>query len=81
MVSLIAVQLLFGRERFWLPRWLLKRSASRSKYDKAIGFLQHISGYIDRLLRRRLTFLTSGIATRLNAVLCRRSPPPCRRWS
>jgi len=55
MVSLIAVQLLFGRERFWLPRWLLKRSASRSKYDKAIGFLQHISGYIDRLLRRRLT--------------------------
>lgn len=70
MVSLIAVQLLFGRERFWLPRWLLKRSASRSKYDKAIGFLQHISGYIDRLLRRRLTFLTSGIATRLNAVLC-----------
>ncbi|EWC41813.1 exopolysaccharide biosynthesis protein [Stutzerimonas stutzeri] len=70
MVSLIAVQLLLGRERFWLPQWLLRRSASRSKYDKAIAFLQHIAGFVDRLLRRRLTFLTSGPATRLNALLC-----------
>ncbi|MCQ4294529.1 exopolysaccharide biosynthesis protein [Pseudomonas stutzeri] len=70
MVSLIAIQLLLGRERFWLPKWLLRRSASRSKYDKAIAFLHHISGFIDRLLRRRLTFLTKGPATRLNAVLC-----------
>ena len=37
MVSLIAVQLLIGRKHFWLPKWLLKRSASRSKYDKAIA--------------------------------------------
>ncbi|GEM_PF-97972 len=39
MVSLIAIQLLIGRKHFWLPKWLLKRSASRSKYDKAIAFL------------------------------------------
>jgi len=70
MVMLIAVQLLIGRERFWLPQWLLRRSASRSKYDKAIAFLQRLSGFVDRLLRRRLTFLTSGLATRLNALLC-----------
>lgn len=27
LVLLIAVQLLFGRQHFWLPRWLLKRSS------------------------------------------------------
>lgn len=31
MVSLIAIQLLIGRKHFWLPKWLLRRSTSRSK--------------------------------------------------
>jgi hypothetical protein len=70
MVSLIAIQLLIGRKHFWLPKWLLRRSASRSKYDKAIAFLHRIAGFVDRLLKRRLTFLTNGLANRLNAVLC-----------
>ena len=70
MVSLIAIQLLIGRKHFWLPKWLLRRSTSRSKYDKAIAFLHHIAGFVDRLLKRRLTFLTNGLANRLNAVLC-----------
>ncbi len=70
MVALIATQLLIGRTRFWLPKWLLRRSTSRSKYDKAIAFLQRLSGFIDHLLRRRLTFLTRGLAIRLNALLC-----------
>ncbi len=70
MVSLIAIQLLIGRKHFWLPKWLLRRSASRSKYNKAIAFLHRIAGFVDRLLKRRLTFLTNGLANRLNAVLC-----------
>jgi len=51
MVSLIAIQLLIGRKHFWLPKWLLRRSASRSKYDKAIAFLHRIAGFVDRLLK------------------------------
>ena len=70
MVALIAAQLLIGRERFWLPKWLLRRSASRGRYDRAIAFLQRLSGFIDSLLRRRLTFLTKGLAVRFNALLC-----------
>ena len=70
MVSLIALQLLIGRKHFWLPKWLLRRSASRSKYDKAMAFLHHIAGFVDRLLKRRLCFLTSSLANRANAVLC-----------
>lgn len=70
MVTLIAVQLLVGRRHIWLPQWLLRRTASRSKYDRAMAFLKCPAGFIDRLLRRRLTFLTEGIAVRFNALLC-----------
>ena len=71
MVALIAVQLLIGRRHFWLPQWLIKRSVSRSKYDKALRFLHRLSRYVDRVLRRRLTFLTHGaLAVRANALLC-----------
>lgn len=70
MVTLIAVQLLVGRRHIWLPQWLLRRTASRSKYDRAMAFLKRPAGFIDRLLRRRLTFLTEGIAVRFNALLC-----------
>src|SRR5690606_32618166 len=70
IITLIAVQLLLGRRHIWLPDWLLKRTASRSKYDRAMAFLKRPSKYIDRLLRQRLTFLTEGIAVRFNAVLC-----------
>src|SRR5690606_29549535 len=57
IITLIAVQLLVGRRHIWLPDWLLKRTASRSKYDRAMAFLKRPSKYIDRLLRQRLTFL------------------------
>jgi hypothetical protein len=70
MVGLIALQLLVGRKHFWLPRWLLGRSASRSKYDRAMAFLRDPARFIDRLLRHRLTFLTEGLAVRFNALLC-----------
>ena len=70
MVGLIALQLLIGRKHFWLPRWLLQRSASRSKYDRAIAFLKRPARWVDRLLRHRLTFLTEGLAVRFNALVC-----------
>lgn len=70
MVGLIATQLLIGRKHFWLPRWLLKRCASRSKYDRAIAFLKRPARTIDRLLRHRLTFLTDGVFVYINALLC-----------
>lgn len=70
MVTLIAVQLLVGRRHIWLPQWLLRRTASRSKYNRAIAFLKRTTGFIDRLLQRRLVFLTEGIAVRFNAILC-----------
>ncbi|QGZ30248.1 exopolysaccharide biosynthesis protein [Stutzerimonas stutzeri] len=70
MVALIALQLLIGRKHFWLPQWLLRRCASRSKYDRAIAFLKRPARWVDRLIRHRLTFLTEGFAIRINALVC-----------
>lgn len=70
MVVLIAGQLLIGRRHFWLPQWLLQRTASRSKYDRALAFLRRPAAFVDRLLRPRLKFLTRGLAVRANALLC-----------
>ena len=70
MVGLIALQLLLGRRHFWLPGWLLRRCASRKKYDRAITFLQRPARFVDRMLRHRLTFLTEGVAVYINALLC-----------
>jgi len=70
MVMLIAGQLLIGRRHFWLPQWLLQRTASRGKYDRALSFLKRPAAFVDRLLRPRLKFLTGGLAVRGNAVLC-----------
>lgn len=70
MVILIAGQLLIGRRHFWLPQWLLQRTASRSKYDRALSFLKRPAAFVDRLLRPRLTFLAQGLAIRGHALLC-----------
>jgi hypothetical protein len=70
IILLLAVQLLFGRDRFWLPRWLLERSVASDKLAKAIGWLRRPAGFIDRLLRPRITVLTEGPAVRVIAVVC-----------
>lgn len=70
LVLLVSVQLLAGRETFWLPGWLLKRSISRDKFDKGICFLKKPACWIDGLLRVRLPWLTGYIGIRVTAVVC-----------
>lgn len=70
VVLLAAGQLLFRRDHFWLPRWLLKRAVARDKLCKALGWLRRPARFVDRLLRPRLTVLTEGPATYLIAIVC-----------
>lgn len=69
-VFLIAIQLLVGRKRFWLPGWLRKRSVAGDKFRRGLEMVRRPAGFIDRFLRARLTFLTGGPMTRIIAVLC-----------
>lgn len=70
LVLLVSVQLLAGREAFWLPNWLLKRSLSRQKFDKGIKLIKKPARWIDRLLRVRLPWLTGYVGIRVTAVVC-----------
>lgn len=70
LVLLIALQLLFRKQHFWLPRWLLKRSMARSKISKGIRFLRPSARFIDRLLRPRLPVFIDGAAIYLIAMAC-----------
>ncbi|GEN26696.1 hypothetical protein HVA01_03420 [Halovibrio variabilis] len=70
LVVLVSVQLLLGREAFWLPNWLLKRSISQQKFDKGIQLTKKPARWIDGLLRVRLPWLTGYIGIRVTAVVC-----------
>jgi hypothetical protein len=70
LVVLTAGQLLFRREGFWLPRWLLKRSVAQDKLCKALGWLRSPAKYIDRLVRPRLTMFVQGAGMYVIAIVC-----------
>ncbi|QNI04157.1 exopolysaccharide biosynthesis protein [Halomonas sp. SH5A2] len=70
LVLLVSGQLLAGRETFWLPSWMLKRSISRRKFDKGIYYLKKPARWIDGLLRVRLPWLTGYIGIRVTAFVC-----------
>lgn len=68
LVLLTAGQLLAGRTSFWLPGWLLRRNISRTTFDKALPYMKKPAGWIDRLLRVRLPWLTGYWGSRLTAL-------------
>jgi hypothetical protein len=69
-VLVVAGQLLFRREFFWLPNSLLKRSVAQGKLDKALKWMRPPARFIDRFLRPRLTAFTHGVGTYAVAAVC-----------
>ena len=70
IVFLFSVQLLFGREHFWLPKFLLNRSVSSKKMNKGIEWLQSPASWIDKLLKPRLRLLVKDTAVYIIAFMC-----------
>lgn len=70
LVLLVAGQVLFRHEHFWLPGWVLRRSVSREKLSKALGWLRRPARFVDRLLRPRLTVLTRPMGAYVIAFIC-----------
>lgn len=68
-VVLTSAQLLLGRDRLWLPRWLRARSVTSSKLQKALRWLRPVARTIDRLTRPRLQILVRDAATYVIAGL------------
>ncbi|MCG5516886.1 MULTISPECIES: exopolysaccharide biosynthesis protein [unclassified Ectothiorhodospira] len=70
LVLLTAGQLLLGRQRFWLPRFILERSVPDSTLRKVLDRLQRPARFLDRLFRPRLMLLSTGPGVYLIAVAC-----------
>ncbi|WP_111413526.1 exopolysaccharide biosynthesis protein [Billgrantia lactosivorans] len=70
LVLLVAVQLLFRAQHFWIPRFLLQRSISKEKLDKAIRWSRRPARFVDNLIKPRLTFLTQGAGIVAVALAC-----------
>ncbi|MEL7966132.1 exopolysaccharide biosynthesis protein [Vreelandella neptunia] len=69
-VLLVAVQMLLGRKKFWLPPFILNRSVEHHKLQKALDWLSKPARGIDRVLKPRLTFLVHRSGSYGIAVLC-----------
>lgn len=70
LTLLIAGQLIIGKQRFWIPRWLAERSTSGERLRKAMKVAKRPAGWLDRLLKPRLHALTGAAATRVCAAFC-----------
>lgn len=69
-VFLIAGQLLFGMDHFWLPRWLLRRTVKRSHLEKAVQWMRRPARFVDKMLKARYTAFVNGIAKYVIAAVC-----------
>lgn len=59
-VLLTTGQLLFGREQFWLPKWMLNRSVKKEKLNKGMDWMLKPAKFIDRLSKPRFGVFTHG---------------------
>ncbi len=70
IISLIAIQIVLGRDELWLPGFLKRREMKKSRLDRALSFLRRPAGWIDRISRERLAFLTQRPFILLPALIC-----------
>jgi hypothetical protein len=63
LVLLTAGQLLFRREHFWLPDWLLRRTVSQNGLSKALSWLRPPARFLDHWTRPRLRRFAQGMGT------------------
>ncbi|MFC3079080.1 exopolysaccharide biosynthesis protein [Phenylobacterium terrae] len=67
---LVASQLLIGRDTFWLPRFLLKRTVKADKLQKTVHVAARPARVVDRMVKPRLQVLTGPVADRIVALVC-----------
>lgn len=70
LISLIAIQIVLGRDTLWLPGFLRRREMKKQRLDKALSWLRKPAGWIDGISSQRLTVLTQRPWIMLPASLC-----------
>jgi hypothetical protein len=70
IVALVAFQMVIGRDRLWLPAFILNRTVRQQRLERILGHIERPARFIDRLTRRRLTILVDPPMARLWALIC-----------
>jgi len=66
----ITVQWMIGRKTLWLPRAIAHRRMSRNDYVALMGKLTPYLAWLERRLRRRLSFLYGPVIDRVTGLFC-----------
>ena len=70
IIVIFAAQLLWGREHFWLPAWIGRRSVSSSKLQTSARKLRPVARRLDRWFHGRLQRFTTPTFIKLAAATC-----------
>lgn len=70
IIGLTVAQMLYGRDSLWLPDFLLKRKVSSDRMHKAVNFLRKPVGYVEPVMKERLTFLADRPGNYLALFTC-----------
>ena len=70
VIALIAFQMAIGRERLWLPGFVLRQTVSSRRLDRAVARFAGPARFIDAVTCKRLAVLVDPPFTRLWALLC-----------
>ena len=57
LVGLVAVQMLFGQTRIWLPGFVLDRAVDATRLRRAVTFMRRPVAIVDPWINERLTWL------------------------
>lgn len=70
-ILVLSVQMLLGRDHFWLPEFLLKRSVKAERLKKGCGKWLHLPArFVDNILKERLAALAGHNGGRAVAACC-----------
>lgn len=72
IVSILVVQMMAGKKSVWLPGFLLRRKLSASKLKTGLDWLRKPVGWVERILRQRMTMMLHRplLLLPLTLVLC-----------
>lgn len=56
IIFILVVQMIFGRDCVWLPKFIVRRRMSKAKLCKGIGWLRKPVHFVERHLKPRFTF-------------------------
>lgn len=70
IILLISAQILFGRERPWIPQWLKQKSFHSKNLKSAIRKAKPFAGKLDHYLQRRIPMIARNpVVLRLTAFI------------